>query len=92
MDLDNWWNSIVDYFSGGNNKVLIIGMAGKRNHWTTVKSINKKEMKIMDSGIGYDIWTNIEKIKKSEVVLKGYNKKDKYIIFPFQIFYLSNNK
>lgn len=75
-----WWKYTQEFMCIPN-RAVIISIGGIEDHFSVVKSMNNSIMNLSDSG-GY------RTITKSSCKLKGYDKRDKFIIFPAQCVYL----
>ena len=77
----DWWNISTDFMNSGDKRVIILMMNGKQDHDTVIKTITDRAMLLFDSG-------GMKTIRKSQCKIKGYDKEDKYIIFPSQCWFL----
>lgn len=81
-----WWKDSQEFLLGDENRAIILSLDGKEEHYTVIKQMTTKSLFLFDSG-GYG---GIKTIRRSSCKLKGYNKDDKYIIFPYQCWFLGN--
>lgn len=78
--LDAFWMFSQRYLSEPNT-AMILSVGGRENHFTTVEKMTDKTMFLVDS-------SGLKRINKSQIKLQGYTKKDKYVVYPNQCFYL----
>jgi hypothetical protein len=46
---DEFWNYMMEYMSNGNKRVILLCLEGKHHHWTLVKDITDKRIRLFDS-------------------------------------------
>lgn len=81
--LNQWWKDAKKHMFLNNNSILL-SIGGKENHYTTIEKITEKTLYLADSA-------GINTIRKNKCKLYGYDKEDKkefYIIYPKQCFYI----
>jgi hypothetical protein len=78
--LKEWWNYSQEFISY-SNRSIIISLGGKTSHYSVAKSMTDKVIQLADSN-GRGI------IRKSACKMQGYEKEDRYVIYPSQCIYL----
>ncbi|MBB4143122.1 hypothetical protein [Rhizobium rhizoryzae] len=48
-DIDEFWDVLGDHVDTAQGRTVILGMSGKYEHWTVVKSISARRMELHDS-------------------------------------------
>lgn len=82
-NLNEWWDYTKDFLDNTERSVVILSLGGKVYHLTTVVSMSDKKMFLHDSTDG-----NIT-LPKRLCKLAGYDKTDRYVIYPTQCIYVS---
>ena len=72
-----WWDYMKEYSDNGYKIILSIG--GIRNHYSIVGKMTHKTMFMIDSN-------GLDKVRKKDCEIQGYDKEDKYVIYPSQCF------
>jgi hypothetical protein len=78
--LSCWWDFTREYLQQ-DCRAVVISLDGRESHFSTIKSMTDRVMALSDSG-------GIKIIRKSACKLKGYEREDRYIIYPAQTIYL----
>ena len=81
LPLDEFWDHMRDFLAVPNH-AIILGLTGKYDHWTVVKSITKNRLSLMDSDRLF--WLN-----KSSVTTGEPNKNYTHGLPPTMAYYLS---
>lgn len=84
LPLDEFWDHMTDFLAVPNH-AIILGLTGKYDHWTVVKSITNKRLSLMDSDRLY--WLN-----KSSVTTGEPNKNYAHGLPPTMAYYLSSKE
>jgi len=79
-----WWKDAHEFLLSDEKRAIILSLDGREEHYTVIKQMSSKSLFLFDSGS----YGGIKTIRRSSCKLKGYTKDDKYIIFPYQCWYL----
>lgn len=78
--MDSFWQYSMDYLLVPNS-AIILSIGGKYNHYSVVNRMTENTMFLYDS-------SGMKRINKSSYRLFGYEKNDKYIIYPSQCWFI----
>ena len=80
-NLDEWWDFSRCFLEEAPRRTIILSLGGSHDHLTNVEKITDKKLFLFDSD-------GFAQIRKSSCRLYGYLKKDKYVIYHSQCWYL----
>lgn len=75
--LSAWWDFSKTYSKNGYK--IIVSFGGVRNHYSLLDRMTDKTMFMVDSN-------GLDKVRKRDCEIQGYDKDDKYVIYPSQCF------
>lgn len=80
LSLNDWWQYSRDFLETPN-RTIILSIGGLHDHLSVVQKVGEKSITLFDSD-------GFKSLRKSQCKLYGYQKKDKYIIYYSQCWYL----
>lgn len=87
-DLDTFWQEIINFLAedssdvSGKRRAVLLGMSGVHDHWTVIKSITEKQIKLFDSdGLKY--------LNRIRCTTYNESQNRKHVLYPAQTYFLS---
>lgn len=80
--LNDWWNYSKEFLEEEQRRVIILSVDGRDSHITVIRSMSDAKMLLCDSSGGKG------SLRKTSFRMQDYKKKDKYVIYPAQCWYL----
>ncbi len=80
-DLGKFWEGMTDFLGSGASNVILLGLSGKYEHWTVVKTISDNQMQLFDSD-------GLHKLNRSGCTTSSEKGSRHHILWPAQTFFL----
>lgn len=81
-ELDEFWQSMVDFLKVGHDRAIILGLNGVHDHWTVIHSISSNSVFLYDSA-------RISRLPRLECTTAKHRRK--HHLLPAQTYFLSKN-
>lgn len=79
--LDDFWLLLEQQIASNNAGSCILGLGGKHEHWTCVKAITEKSIRLIDSD-------GLKAIQRSRATVGAVNSSRQHKLFPTQTYFL----
>ncbi len=81
--LGEFWSEVLSFLNESPRRAVILGLSGVHDHWTIIKEISDKQIKLFDS-------SGIKSINRRFCTTSDATDRRKHVLWPAQTFFLSN--
>jgi hypothetical protein len=82
-DLKTFWDEVVSFLGANNKRAVILGISGVHDHWTIVKGISEKQIRLFDSAC----LCRLNRINCTTAVERGGRH---HVLYPAQTYFLGS--
>ncbi len=77
-----FWDDVFNFMGESGERAVILGLSGVHDHWTTIREITNKQIRLFDSD-------GLKKLNRIYCTTAAATERRKHVIMPAQTFFLS---